>query len=63
MKNQNFENAEIGKMQYFPIQKKKKSKNKTNKQKKENVKFRLLICTKALAENLHHKTTVEMPRA
>lgn len=58
MKNQNFENAEIGKMQYFPIQ--KKSKNKT---KKGNVKFRLLICTKALAENLHHKTTVEMPRA
>lgn len=61
MKNQNFENAEIGKMQYFPIQKKKIKKQ--NKQKKENVKFRLLICTKALAENLHHKTTVEMPRA
>ena len=62
MKNQNFENAEIGKMQYFPIQKKKNQKTK-QKQKKENVKFRLLICTKALAENLHHKTTVEMARA
>lgn len=32
MKNQNFENAEIGKMQYFPIQKKKiKKQNKQTK--------------------------------
>lgn len=62
MKNQNFENVEMGKMQSFPIQKKKQSKNKTNKQKKENVKCRLLICTKGLAEYLHHKTALEMPR-
>lgn len=31
MKNQNFENAEIGKLQYFPIQKKKNQKTKQTK--------------------------------
>lgn len=35
MKNQNFENAEIGKMQYFPIQKKNQKTKQTKKGKCE----------------------------
>ena len=62
MKNQKFENVEMGKMQSFPIQKKTIKKQNKQTKKKENVKCRLLICTKGLAEYLHHKTALEMPR-
>ena len=55
MKNQNFENAEIGEVRKI------KTSKQTNKN-KENLKVRLLICTKALSEYLYHKATVEMPR-